>query len=57
MGNFRFHGVDTVNLAKKYGTPLYVMSEDFIKERCKEIRDDFLNKHSNTKAVYASKAF
>ncbi len=57
MGNFMFHGVDTVKLAEKYGTPLYVMSEDFIKERCKEIRDDFLNKHSNTKAVYASKAF
>lgn len=57
MSNFMFSGMDTVKLAKKYGTPLYLMSEDFIKDRCKEIRDDFLNKHSNTKAVYASKAF
>lgn len=54
---FYFSGCDTVNLAKKYGTPLYVMSEDCINERCKEIRDDFLNKYENTKAVYASKAF
>lgn len=52
-----FSGMDTVELAKKYGTPLYVMSEDFIKDRCKEIRDDFLKKHDNTRAVYASKAF
>lgn len=57
MSNFIFAGMDTVELAKKYGTPLYLMSEDFIKERCKEIREGFLNKHSNTKAVYASKAF
>lgn len=57
MGNYIFAGYDTVELAKKYGTPLYVMSEDFIKDRCREIREDFLEKYNNTKAVYASKAF
>ncbi|NLX61968.1 MAG: diaminopimelate decarboxylase [Tissierellia bacterium] len=57
MGNFIFAGCDTVELAKKYGTPLYVISEDFIIERCREIREDFLEKYSNTMAVYASKAF
>ncbi|QEK12532.1 diaminopimelate decarboxylase [Crassaminicella thermophila] len=55
--HFYFGGCDTVQLAKKYGTPLYVMSEDYICERCKEIREDFLKKYENTKAVYASKAF
>ncbi|MCT4595673.1 MAG: diaminopimelate decarboxylase [Anaeromicrobium sp.] len=55
--NFYFGGCDTVKLAKKYGTPLYVMSEDYICERCKEIREDFLGKYENTRAVYASKAF
>ncbi|QZY56265.1 diaminopimelate decarboxylase [Crassaminicella profunda] len=55
--NFYFGGCDTVNLAKKYGTPLYVMSEDYICERCKEVRKDFLGKYENTRAVYASKAF
>lgn len=57
MSNFMFSGCDTVELGEKYGTPLYIMSEDYIKERCKEIREDFLEKYSNTKAVYASKAF
>lgn len=52
-----FAGCDTVQLAKKYGTPLYIMSEDYIKDRCKEIREDFLERYSNTRAVYASKAF
>ncbi|QXM05568.1 diaminopimelate decarboxylase [Crassaminicella indica] len=55
--NFYFGGCDTVKLAKKYGTPLYVISEDYICERCKEVREDFLNKYENTRAVYAGKAF
>lgn len=46
-----------VKLAEKYGTPLYVMSEDYIKDRCREIREEFLEKHPKTRAVYASKAF
>jgi diaminopimelate decarboxylase len=44
-------------LAKKYGTPLYVMSETAIVDKCKEIRDTFLNKYERTRAAYASKAF
>ena len=57
MADFIFDGSNTVDLAKKYGTPLYVVSENYIEERCKEVREDFLNKYPNTKAVYASKAF
>ncbi|HHV45807.1 MAG TPA: diaminopimelate decarboxylase [Tissierellia bacterium] len=57
MSNLIFYGCDTVELAKKYGTPLYVMSEDYIVDRCREIREDFLEKYDNTMAVYASKAF
>ena len=55
--NFIFSGYDTVELAKKYGTPLYVISKDVIKNKCKEIKNDFLYKYDNTKAVYAGKAF
>lgn len=55
--NFKFAGYDTVELAKKYGTPLYVVSEEMIRDKCKEIKNDFLEKHYNTKAAYASKAF
>lgn len=57
MTNYKFSGVDTVAMAKKYGTPLYLMSEDIIRDRCREIKESFLNKYENTRAVYASKAF
>ncbi len=55
--NFKFYGVDTVKLSEKYGTPLYVMSEDHIVERCLEINEDFVDKYENAFAVYAGKAF
>lgn len=57
MKNFLFSNVDTVKLAEKYGTPLYVVSEDIINERCDEIKESFIKRHENTAAVYASKAF
>lgn len=56
-GRFYFGGCDTIKLAKTYGTPLYVMSEEYIVDRCKEIHEDFIKKYENTRAVYASKAF
>lgn len=57
MSNLLFAEVDVVGLAKKYGTPLYVVSEDYINKRCSEIKESFIEKHENTMAVYASKAF
>lgn len=53
----QFAGCDTVELAKTFGTPLYVVDEAVIKGKCNEIRQEFLLKHNNTKAVYAGKAF
>jgi len=55
--NFIFENCDTVELAKTFGTPLYVVSEDRIKSKCKDIRENFLMKYTNTRAAYASKAF
>ena len=55
-GHFYFGGWDTSELAEKFGTPLYVLSEDFLRERCRAIREDFLDRHKNTAAVYAGKA-
>ncbi len=55
--NYIFSGFDTVALAKEYGTPLYVVSEDIIRKKCREVRETFLEVYSNTQAVYASKAF
>ena len=56
-GRLHFDGCDTVNLAKKYGTPLYVYSLGEIKDRIGELRESFLNRYENTRAAYAAKAF
>ncbi|NLB83390.1 MAG: diaminopimelate decarboxylase, partial [Synergistaceae bacterium] len=55
-GHFYFGGWDTSELAEKFGTPLYVLSEDVLRARCRTIREDFLNQWENTAAVYAGKA-
>jgi diaminopimelate decarboxylase len=52
-----FDGANTVALAAKYGTPLYVYSKSEILKRVAEIKRMFLDKHKNTRAAYASKAF
>lgn len=52
-----FAGYDTVDLAKKYGTPLYLMDENRIRENCriytKAFREAF---GKNGQVLYASKA-
>lgn len=51
-------GIDTVELAQKYGTPLYVMDENLIRENCRLYKssiDSYYN--GNGLALYASKAF
>ncbi|MBR5228876.1 MAG: diaminopimelate decarboxylase [Firmicutes bacterium] len=55
--NMMFYGCDVAELVKEYGSPLYVMSEDDIRERCREVKSVFIDKYPNTRAVYASKAF
>jgi diaminopimelate decarboxylase len=56
-GRLFFDGVDTAELARIYGTPLYVVSETMFRARCAHIREAFLEKYPGTRAVYASKAF
>ncbi len=46
-----------MELARTYGTPLYVLDEAVVRARCAEIRTDFLDRWPNTMACYASKAF
>ncbi|MDR1379128.1 MAG: diaminopimelate decarboxylase [Synergistaceae bacterium] len=57
MSRLLWGGADCVELAREFGTPLYVMDESLIRTRCVEIRETFLNKWPNTAACYASKAF
>ncbi|MFT5874095.1 MAG: diaminopimelate decarboxylase [Clostridium sp.] len=56
-GHLNFFGCDTVKLAEEFKTPLYVMSEDGIRQSCRQVREQFMDKYPNTLALYASKAF
>ena len=57
-GNLTIGGVDTVALAKKYGTPLYVMDEDMIRRDCKTFQKSIDTYYDGQGLVcYASKAF
>lgn len=50
-------GCDTVELAQKYGTPLYVFSQSMIVEECQQLQKSFIQKYENVRVAYASKAF
>ena len=56
-GVLYFAGHNTVELAKKYGTPLYLLDEDKIREKCRIYKKAF-EKHfgQNAQPLYASKA-
>lgn len=56
-GVLYFAGQNTVELAKKYGTPLYLLDEDKIREKCRIYKHAF-EKHfgPGSQLLYASKA-
>lgn len=50
-------GYSTTQLAREYGTPLYVYSESKIIDKINVIKTHFLDKYPRTHAAYACKAF
>lgn len=57
-GHLMIGGADVVTLAKKYGTPLYIMDEDKIRRTCKEYQKAMTEAFGENFTVnYASKAF
>src|SRR5699024_9465553 len=57
QGHLQFGGIDTVALAKKYGTPLYVYDVEKIRENCRAYVDTFKELGVKAQVAYASKAF
>ncbi|BEP27980.1 diaminopimelate decarboxylase [Helicovermis profundi] len=57
MGNLEIGNIDTVNLAKKYGTPLYVFDVKNIKNNINNFKVGFKHPKIETEIIYASKAF
>ena len=54
-GNLSIGGCDTIDLASKYGTPLYVLDEATIRTICKDYKDAFAS-YTKVNMMYASKA-
>lgn len=57
LNHLEIGGCDTVRLAKEYGTPLYVLDEDLIRENCR-VYKDAIDKYydGNGMVLYANKA-
>ena len=50
-------GVNTLDLVKKYKTPLYVFDEELIRNKCREYIKSFKVKENGNKVAHAGKAF
>lgn len=50
-------GVSTVELAEKYGTPLYVFDEELMRNICKDYYKHFNVSETSNRVAYAGKAF
>ncbi len=56
-GHLTIGGCDTIELAKEYGTPLYVLDENVIRETCRSYVNSFKKYYDgNGIPLYASKA-
>ncbi|QFT89474.1 Diaminopimelate decarboxylase [Bacillus sp. THAF10] len=56
-GHLEIGGVDTVELAKQYGTPLYIYDIALFRERARDFQKTFKNLGVKAQVAYASKAF
>ncbi|MGC8971635.1 MAG: diaminopimelate decarboxylase [bacterium] len=57
LGHLEISGVDIVNLAKKYGTPIYLYDEVTLRNRMREFVSSLRDTYPNSKVLYAGKAF
>lgn len=48
---------DTIDLAKKFGTPLMIYDEEYIRQKCQAFVSAFADKGVKAQVAYASKAF
>ncbi len=56
-GHLTVCGADTVSLADKYGTPLYILDEDLVRAKCREYKAAFEKYFpSGSRPFFASKA-
>ena len=56
-GHLEIGGCDTVDLAREFGTPLYVMDEALIRSNCRAFRSAFEARYPRNVICFAGKSF
>ncbi len=56
-GHLMVGGCDTVDLAKRFGTPLFVLDEETIRTQCRRYLTAFRKLDPGAEVIYAGKAF
>ena len=56
-GHLIIGGCDTVELADRFGTPLYLFDEFSLRSKCAEFKAEFSQRYAYTTVIYACKAF
>ena len=56
-GHLTLGGCDAVELAREFGTPLYVYDEEELRASCRAYREAFGSRYERSEVVYASKAY
>jgi diaminopimelate decarboxylase len=57
QGRLEIGGCDTVELAREFGTPAYVVAEDDLRRRARAFLDALAARHADYDVLFASKAF
>jgi diaminopimelate decarboxylase len=57
QGRLEIGGCDTVELAREFGTPAYVVAEDDLRWRARAFLDALAARHADYDVLFASKAF
>lgn len=56
-GHLTIGGCDAVELAREFGTPLYVFDEEELRATCREYREAFAELYAPSAVAYAAKAY
>lgn len=56
-GHLELGGCDALELAREFGTPVYVVCEDDLRSRARAFRDGLRARHADGGVLFASKAF
>jgi len=56
-GHLALGGCDAVDLAREFGTPLYVFDDETLRHQCREFQSQFRARYPDTIVAYAAKAY